>query len=863
MLSLRLLGEIRLTGSSGLEIDTLVRQPKRLALLAYLSTPEPGTWHRRDMLLALFWPDFDTAHARTSLRNALYVIRQAVGENVLRTRGDEEISVDPAHLETDLGTTWVALRESRTADALSLYGGDLMPGLFPPDSEGFMRWLDTERMRIRVAVCASGVALLDEMEKAGRLAEAVVIGRRVIEIQPDDETIVRRVIALHEANGDKAGALGLFENYRARLAAEFDAEPAAETVAMAERLRATTSERTARRSREPNPRATVQRDSPVESFDLVEPVTSEHPRWRAPTRTKRLAALAGATLVVVFGILAWSMSRPARAMSIGASSTLTADEGLQVQAAISPNGRLVAYAKGNSNRLRIFVQRIGGGQAWPLTSDSTALELMPRWSPDNDQLLFLSRYSAYVAPSIGGTARVVARGTDIAGMVRSASWSPTGDSIAIVRRDSLMVQPLIGTGTRYVGSGSQLHSCAWSPDGRWIACVSGNLVALQAGPLFGNEAPSAIVLFAAGGGGAVDVTGAEFQHRSPAWSHDGRYLWMLSNRDGASGEAYAIRVSGGKPGRDFVRVGLTAESIGLSSGRIVYSVPVRRANIWSVAVPGDSMLTVGDSKRITSGTALIELVTASTGSPWLVYDSNISGNADIYRISSEGGEPERLTSDTRPEYAGALSPDGTELAWQRFVNGRRRIFVRRLDSDADVEITAVAGDQGVPRWSPDGRALAAWSHDTEEGAIFVVRRDERGRWQGPAWRLEGGQLPVWSHDARTLAFVRYDGRIQLIPADSGEVRTVYTPRPASDDPVASNVVWSLDPTTIWFIGSSPQGHGGIWSVSADGGRPRLRVQLDESSGRLHGPMFGTDGSRFFFTLDERFSNVRWAELVER
>ncbi len=335
---------------------------------------------------------------------------------------------------------------------------------------------------------------------------------------------------------------------------------------------------------------------------------------------------------------------------------------------------------------------------------------------------------------------------------------------------------------------------------------------------------------------------------------------MLSNRDGTSGEAYAVPISDDGPGEDFVRIGLTAESIGLSSGRIVYSVPARRANIWSVPLPGDSLLTIGDARRITSGTGLIELVAASPGSTWIVYDSNASGNADLYRISTEGGQPERLTSDPRPEYAGALSPDGTELAWQRFVNGQRHVFVRQLESDVEVEIMPVLGDQGVPRWSPDGNALAAWSHDTEEGTIFVVRRDDRGQWQRPAWRLKGGQLPVWSHDARMLAFVKYDGRIETIPADSGEVRTVYAPRPASDDPVASNLVWSLDPATIWFIGSNSQGRGGIWSVPAEGGRARLRVRLDDPSGRLHGPMLGSDGSRFYFTLDERFSNVRWAEL---
>src|SRR5512141_3310895 len=95
MVELQVLGEIRLRADDGTEVDTLLRQPKRLARLSYLASPAPGTWHRRDMLLALFWPELDTAHARTSLRNALYVIRQTLGDSVLRNRGDEESSIDP------------------------------------------------------------------------------------------------------------------------------------------------------------------------------------------------------------------------------------------------------------------------------------------------------------------------------------------------------------------------------------------------------------------------------------------------------------------------------------------------------------------------------------------------------------------------------------------------------------------------------------------------------------------------------------------------------------------------------------------------------------------------------------------------
>jgi hypothetical protein len=76
-------------------------------------------------------------------------------------------------------------------------------------------------------------------------------------------------------------------------------------------------------------------------------------------------------------------------------------------------------------------------------------------------------------------------------------------------------------------------------------------------------------------------------------------------------------------------------------------------------------------------------------------------------------------------------------------------------------------------------------------------------------------------------------------------------------------VWNLDPSIIWFVGSDVRGNGGIWSVPAKGGAARLRVSIDDPAGRSHGPSLTSAGSRFYFSLDERFSNVRWAELVSR
>jgi Tol biopolymer transport system component len=426
-----------------------------------------------------------------------------------------------------------------------------------------------------------------------------------------------------------------------------------------------------------------------------------------------------------------------------------------------------------------------------------------------------------------------------------------------------MVQPIKGPGSRYIGSGRQLHSCVWSPDGLHIACVTGNWVAFEPGPLFGNEAQSGIVLFPASGGASIDVTGSDKQNYSPAWSADGRFLWFLSDRGGIRGEIQAIYIDkDGRPSGAPVRFGLSAESIDLSANRIAYSVPVRKANVWSVPIPGDTQLGIAEAKRVTSGTDLIELVSVSPDGKWLVYDSNSSGNADIYRQSVDGGEPEQLTDDPRPEYMGVLSPDGRELALHRHVDGKRQLIIKQLDTGVEESLNPYPGDEGSPHWSPDGNSIAAWRHEKERGSVFVIHRDANGKWQKPAWEFDGGQLPVWSPDGRTLAFVRYDGGIDLIPADSGTRRNVYRRRSGTSDPIVNNIVWSSNsPATLWFIGVDEHGRGGIWSVPVKGGLPKLRVNLEDPSDRLPGPSISSDGRNFYFTLDERFSNMRWAELT--
>ena len=149
MLEVRVLGPPRIS-ANGRTPDALVRQSKRMALLVYLAAARPRGAHRRDKLLALFWPESDERHARAALNQALYVLRSRLGGRVLETRGDDEVALDPRSVWCDAAAFDAALDEGRAGDALALRRGDFLDGFFIRGAPEFERWIDEERSRLRL-----------------------------------------------------------------------------------------------------------------------------------------------------------------------------------------------------------------------------------------------------------------------------------------------------------------------------------------------------------------------------------------------------------------------------------------------------------------------------------------------------------------------------------------------------------------------------------------------------------------------------------------------------------------------------------------------------------------------------------------
>jgi DNA-binding SARP family transcriptional activator/TolB-like protein len=237
MIELRTLGVLDLVGADGRAIQSVLSQPKRLVLLTYLAAHE-AHGARRDPLVGLFWPELDTAHARGSLRQSLRFLRRELGAGILDGHNGEAIRFEPGAVWCDAIAFQRACEAGNHAEALQLYRGDFLEGVFVSgESPELEHWIESERTRLRRLAARAAAELVDRAAEAGDVAGAVDGARRGVALAPEDEGAVVRLVESLDRSGDRAGALSTFETFRRWLRQQYDATPSPETEARMRSIR--------------------------------------------------------------------------------------------------------------------------------------------------------------------------------------------------------------------------------------------------------------------------------------------------------------------------------------------------------------------------------------------------------------------------------------------------------------------------------------------------------------------------------------------------------------------------------------------------------------------------------------------------
>lgn len=221
MLALRLLGQFEVRRD---DQPVPIASRKGQALLAYLAL-QGGTVVRREQVAGLLWPDVPETTARTNLRQVVWRLRQTLGGDCVQA--------------DDIGLAWPAAHWADTAvllsqegeAALTVYGGDLLPGFYE-------EWVQPERERLRQVFGQKLATFLSRQMAAGQWVAVIHWAERGCRLDPLDETLVQTLMEAHGRLGQKGQVTAVYRRCRQRLADELDLSPAPQTTALYERLMA-------------------------------------------------------------------------------------------------------------------------------------------------------------------------------------------------------------------------------------------------------------------------------------------------------------------------------------------------------------------------------------------------------------------------------------------------------------------------------------------------------------------------------------------------------------------------------------------------------------------------------------------------
>ena len=481
---------------------------------------------------------------------------------------------------------------------------------------------------------------------------------------------------------------------------------------------------------------------------VTAPAATVRPAPQKRMRHDRMAwVIAGVILVAV---VLWETfrpaARPANPLERAHFTRLTDFE--TTEAAISPDGRFVAFLSDHDGSNDVWLTQLGTGQLINLTKGKVdQIGHLPGpvrgagFSADGSEIWLAGGdvgVRLRLLPLAGGAPR-----NFLGEEAVEVGWSPDGARVVyhtFADGDPMFVADRTGANARRIFGeqrGIHNHFPTWSPDGKWIYFVRG-VPATKEMDLWRINPE---------GGKPERMTerNTDVSYPTPVGSRT--IFYVARDTDSSGPWLWALDLKSKESRR--VSLGLNQyTSIGGSADgrKLVATTSSPKANLWTVPIL-ERLVEESDAKPFPLSN--VRALAPRFGGASLFYLSSRGAGDGLWRYQ-DGQELELWKGVDGPLLEPpAVSPDGGRVALVLRRNGKRQLHLLSADGAELQSIAASLDVQGSACWSPDGKWIAIGGRDATGPGLFKIPVES-----GSAVRLIAGTAlnPVWSPNGNLIVY---------------------------------------------------------------------------------------------------------------
>jgi len=446
-----------------------------------------------------------------------------------------------------------------------------------------------------------------------------------------------------------------------------------------------------------------------------------------------------------------------------------------VKESMQADNPMIAFWSDRDGNPEIYTMRLDGSNLRRLTTNETAEDSYPVFSPDGSKIVFESNrtgnFEIYIMNTDGSNQQQL---TDTPEDEVSSSWSPDGSKITFVsfrngKTSEVYVMDADGSNeTRLTQNDFDDEAPHFSPNGKFIATESGK-----------DRTRRQIYVMNADGSNHKAITNMESYQGYPTWSSDGSKLFFDSDKNG--GGIYSVN----KDGTDLKKV--TEQGSGTfinhapdGSKILFYGTKngEEHGGLYTMDSDGQNWKKINNDNfqyiAATWNPASFKLVNAAIDKiQKIAFHSNRDGNSEIYSIHADGTNEKRLTNNDANDGFPSWSPDGSKVLFQSNREGEDDFFIYVMNADGS-NVQKIPNTEGgnYAKWSRDGSKIAFFAERNGNTEIFLINPDGSNPvnlTNNPAI----DETPSFTIDDSKIAFQTNRGAKPSVVEDGEEARLNY------------------------------------------------------------------------------------------